>query len=96
MRVVDHAMALRVAIWLHRLDMAVEGERLASETLDFGGWAASPRPTTGVLPDSKNKWPHVPGGCGLGAHGKSLGLQAVPMPPPRALHSQKGGVGGAH
>ena len=53
-RVVDHAMALQVAIWLHQLDMAVGG---------FGGLTASPRPTTGVLPDSKNKQPHLPGGC---------------------------------
>ena len=34
MRVMDHAMALRVAIWPHRLDMAVGGEVLASETLE--------------------------------------------------------------
>ena len=33
-RVVDHAMALRVAVWLHQLDMAVEGEVLASESLE--------------------------------------------------------------
>ena len=33
-RVMDHAVALRVAVWLHRLDMAVEGEALASETLE--------------------------------------------------------------
>ena len=33
-RVVDHAMALRVAIWLHWLDMAVGGEGLDSETLE--------------------------------------------------------------
>ena len=32
--VMDHAMALRVAIWLHRLDMAVGGEALASESLE--------------------------------------------------------------
>ena len=32
-RVIDRAMALRVAIWLHHLDMAMEGEGLASETL---------------------------------------------------------------
>ena len=32
-RVMDHAMALRVAIWLHRLDMAAGGEALASESL---------------------------------------------------------------
>ena len=33
-RVVDHAMALRVAIWLHQLDVAVGGEALASESLE--------------------------------------------------------------
>ena len=33
-RVMDHAVALRVAVWLHRLDMAVGGEVLASETLE--------------------------------------------------------------
>ena len=30
----DHAMALRIAVWLHQLDMAVEGEGMASETLE--------------------------------------------------------------
>ena len=33
-RVMDHAKTLRVAIWLHRLDMAMGGEALASETLE--------------------------------------------------------------
>ena len=33
-RVVDHAKTLQVAVWLHRLDMAVEGEGMASETLE--------------------------------------------------------------
>ena len=33
-RVLDRAKALRVAVWLHRLDMAVRGDQLASETLD--------------------------------------------------------------
>ena len=33
-RVLDHAKALRVAIWLHHLDMAVGGDQSASETLD--------------------------------------------------------------
>ena len=32
-RVMDHAVALRVAVWLHRLDMAVGGKPLASESL---------------------------------------------------------------
>ena len=34
MRVLDRARTLRVAVWLHRLDMAVGGDQLASETLD--------------------------------------------------------------
>ena len=33
-RVMDHAVALRVAIWLHQLDMAMGGKALASETLE--------------------------------------------------------------
>ena len=33
-RVMDHAKTLRVAVWLHRLDMATGGEALASETLE--------------------------------------------------------------
>ena len=35
-RVMDHAVALRVAFWLHRLDMAVGGKALASEFLEVG------------------------------------------------------------
>ena len=33
-RVLDRARTLRVAVWLHHLDMAVGGDQLASETLD--------------------------------------------------------------
>ena len=33
-RVLDRAKALRVAVWLHQLDMAVRGDQVASETLD--------------------------------------------------------------
>ena len=35
-RVMDHAVALRVAVWLHRLDMAGGGEALASKSLEAG------------------------------------------------------------
>ena len=35
-RVMDNAVALRVAVWLHRLDMAVGGEVLAFESLEAG------------------------------------------------------------
>ena len=34
MRVVDRAQTLRVAVWLHWLDMAMEGKGMASETLE--------------------------------------------------------------
>ena len=34
MRVLDRAKTLRVAVWLHRLDMAMGGDQLASEALD--------------------------------------------------------------
>ena len=33
MRVLDHARTLRVAVWLHRLDMSISGDGMASETL---------------------------------------------------------------
>ena len=33
-RVVDHAKALQVAVWLHRLDMSARGDEMASESLD--------------------------------------------------------------
>ena len=33
-RVLDRAKALRVAVWLHRLDMSIRGDEVASETLD--------------------------------------------------------------
>ena len=33
-RVLDRAKALRVAVWLHQLDMAGRGDQVASETLD--------------------------------------------------------------
>ena len=33
-RVLDRAKALRVAVWLHQLDMAVRGDQVASKTLD--------------------------------------------------------------
>ena len=33
-RVVERAKTLRIATWLHRLDMAVEGDEIASQTLE--------------------------------------------------------------
>ena len=72
----------------HLVASAQYGRRRRGAGLrDFGGLTALPRPATGVLPDSKNRPPHVPGGCGPCADGKSSSLRAVPMSPPRALHS---------
>ena len=33
-RVVERAKTLRIATWLHRLDMVVEGDEIASQTLE--------------------------------------------------------------
>ena len=33
-RVVERAKTLQIATWLHRLDMAVEGDEIASQTLE--------------------------------------------------------------
>ena len=33
-RVLDHAKTLRVAVWLHQLDMSIRGDELASKTLE--------------------------------------------------------------
>ena len=33
-RVLDHARTLRVAVWLHQLDMSAAGDGMASETLE--------------------------------------------------------------
>ena len=35
-RVMDHAVCLRIAVWLHRFDMTREGEVLASKSLEAG------------------------------------------------------------
>ena len=34
MRVLDRARTLRVAVWLHQLDMSIRGDGIASETLE--------------------------------------------------------------
>ena len=53
-RVVDHAMALRVAIWLHRLDMAVGGEALASESLEASRHHLGPLLESFLTPRTSN------------------------------------------
>ena len=41
-RVVDHARTLRVAAWLHRLDMSAKGDGMASETLEASRHSQGP------------------------------------------------------
>ena len=53
-RVVDCAMALRVAIWLHRLDMAMGGEGLASETLEASRHHLGPLLESFLTPRTSN------------------------------------------
>ena len=60
-RVVDRAMALQVAIWLYRLDMAVEGEGMASETLEASWHRLGPLLESFLTPEDEQ--PHFPGGC---------------------------------
>ena len=53
-RVMDHAMALRVAVWLHRLDMAMGGEALASETLEASQHHLGPLLESFLTPRTSN------------------------------------------
>ena len=53
-RVVDRAKTLRVAVWLHRLDMAVGGEALASETLEASGHSLGPLLESFLTPRTSN------------------------------------------
>ena len=41
-RVVDKAKTLRIATWLHHLDMAAEGDEIASQTLDVDQHSRGP------------------------------------------------------
>ena len=41
-RVLDHARTLRVAAWLHRLDMSTGGDGMASETLEVSRHSQDP------------------------------------------------------
>ena len=53
-RVVDHAMTFRVAIWLHRLGMATGGEALASETLEASRHYLGPLLESFLTPRTSN------------------------------------------
>ena len=41
-RVLDRAKTLRVAVWLHQLDMSVGGDEMASETLETSQHSLGP------------------------------------------------------
>ena len=53
-RVVDRAKTLRVAVWLHRLDMATGGEALASETLEASRHHLGPLLESFLTPRTSN------------------------------------------
>ena len=53
-RVVDHAMALRVAVWLHQLDMAMGGEALASKSLEASRHHLGPLLESFLTPRTSN------------------------------------------
>ena len=53
-RVVDHAKTLRVAVWLHRLDMAKGGKALASETLEASWHCLDPLLESFLTPGMSN------------------------------------------
>ena len=53
-RVVDRAKTLQVAVWLHRLDMAMGGEVLASETLEDSRHRLGPLLESFLTPRTSN------------------------------------------
>ena len=53
-RVVDHAMALQVAVWLHWLDMAVGGKAWASESLEASQHHLGPLLESFLTPRTSN------------------------------------------
>ena len=53
-RVVDRAVALRVTVWLHRLDMALGGEAQASETLEASWHHQGPLLESFLTPRTSN------------------------------------------
>ena len=53
-RVMDRARTLRVAVWLHRLDMAVTGDGMASETLEASQHCQGPLLESFLTPRTSN------------------------------------------
>ena len=53
-RVMDRARTLRVAVWLHRLDMAITGDGMASETLEASQHCQGPLLESFLTPGMSN------------------------------------------
>ena len=53
-RVVDHAVTLRVSVWLHQLDMAMGGKALASKTLEASQHHLGPLLESFLTPRTSN------------------------------------------
>ena len=53
-RVLDHAKTLCVAVWLHRLDMSIRGDELASETLEASQHRLGPLLESFLAPTTSN------------------------------------------
>ena len=53
-RVLDRAKTLRVAVWLHRLDMSVGGDELASEALEASRHSLGPLLEPFLVPTTNN------------------------------------------
>ena len=53
-RVMDQARTLRVAVWLHRLDMAITGDGMASETLEASQHCQGPLLESFLTPSTSN------------------------------------------
>ena len=53
-RVLDHAKTLRVAVWLHQLDMSIRGDEMASETLEASWHRLGPLVESFLAPMMRN------------------------------------------
>ena len=53
-RVLDRAKTLRVAVWLHQLDMSVGGDEMASETLEASQHSLGPLLESFLAPTTSN------------------------------------------
>ena len=53
-RVLDHSKTLRVAVWLHQLDMSLRGDEMASETLEASQHFLGPLLESFLAPTTSN------------------------------------------